>query len=32
VPRDVRSKMRVHLVREALEVFELALVKKAEGR
>jgi ATP-dependent Lon protease len=33
VPAEVRGKMRVHLVREALEVFELALVKtKAERR
>jgi len=28
VPREVRSKMRVHLVGEALEVFALALVKQ----
>ena len=28
VPKEVRSKMRVHLVDEALEVFALALVKR----
>jgi ATP-dependent Lon protease len=32
VPREVRSKMRVHLVGEALEVFEIALVKRKKGR
>jgi len=32
VPREVRSKMRVHLVSEALEVFELALGKKNKSR